>query len=67
MSTPEWSRWATRMIPLRTSPRSVSQARAGHVETISAFDTPAYTGEKVPEDLLPLLVSPEWVEERKLR
>jgi hypothetical protein len=38
-----------------------------HVETISAFDTPAYTGEKVPEDLLPLLVSPEWVEERKLR
>ena len=38
-----------------------------HVETISAFDTPAYTGEKVPEELLPLLVSPEWVEERKLR
>jgi hypothetical protein len=38
-----------------------------HVETISAFDTPAYTGEKVPDDLLPLLVSPEWVEERKLR
>jgi hypothetical protein len=38
-----------------------------HVETISAFDTPAYTGEKVLEDLLPLLVSPEWVEERKLR
>jgi hypothetical protein len=28
---------------------------------------PAYTGEKVPEDLLPLLVSPEWVEERKIR
>jgi hypothetical protein len=38
-----------------------------HVETISAFDTPAYTGERVPEELLPLLVSPEWVEERKLR
>jgi hypothetical protein len=38
-----------------------------HVETISAFDTPAYTGEKVLEELLPLLVSPEWVEERKLR
>ena len=36
-----------------------------HVETISAFDTPAYTREKVPEELLPLLVSP--VEERKLR
>jgi hypothetical protein len=29
-----------------------------HVETISAFDTPAYTGEKVPGELLPLLVSP---------
>jgi hypothetical protein len=38
-----------------------------HVITVSAFDTPAYTGEKVPEELLPLLVSPEWVEERKLR
>ena len=38
-----------------------------HVETINAFDTPAYTGETVPEELLPLLVSPEWVEERKLR
>jgi hypothetical protein len=37
------------------------------VKRISAFDTPAYTGEKVPEDLLPLLVSPEWVEERKVR
>jgi hypothetical protein len=22
--------------------------------------TPAYTGEKVPQELLPLLVSPEW-------
>jgi hypothetical protein len=38
-----------------------------HVETISAFDTPAYTGEKVPDELLPLLVSPQWVEERKRR
>lgn len=37
------------------------------VKGISAFDTPAYTGEKVPEELLALLVSPEWVEERKLR
>jgi hypothetical protein len=36
-----------------------------NVETISAFDAPAYTGGKVPEDLLPLLVSPEWVEEFK--
>jgi hypothetical protein len=38
-----------------------------HVITVSDFDTPAYTGEDVPEDLLPLLVSPEWVEERKIR
>jgi hypothetical protein len=38
-----------------------------HVITVSAFDTPAYTGEKVPEELLPLLVSPEWAEERKIR
>jgi hypothetical protein len=38
-----------------------------HVITVSAFDTPAYTGERVPEELLPLLVSPEWVEERKVR
>jgi hypothetical protein len=28
---------------------------------------PAYTGEKVPDELLPLLVSPEWVEEHKRR
>jgi hypothetical protein len=34
-------------------------------KTISAVDTPAYTREKVPEELLPLLVPPEWVEERK--
>jgi hypothetical protein len=37
------------------------------VKRISAFDTHAYTGEKVPEDQLALLVSPEWVEERKIR
>jgi hypothetical protein len=34
---------------------------------ISAFDTPAYTGEEVPEDLLIDLVSAEWVDERKKR
>jgi hypothetical protein len=33
-----------------------------HVITVSAFDTPADTGEKVPAELLPRLVSPEWVE-----
>src|SRR5215218_7234643 len=37
------------------------------VKRISAFDTPAYTGEEVPEELLPRLVSPEWVDERKKR
>jgi hypothetical protein len=41
----------------------------GHISrrSVSAFDTPAYTGEEVPKELLPLLVSPEWVEERKVR
>jgi hypothetical protein len=29
-----------------------------HVETISAFDTPAYTGEEVPAELLPHRQSP---------
>lgn len=33
-----------------------------HVETISAFDTPAYTGEKVPEELLPM-----WIEAAQKR
>jgi len=32
---------------------------------ISAFDTPAFTGEAVPQRLLDVLVSKEWVEERK--
>lgn len=34
---------------------------------ISAFDTPNFTGEEVPEYLSELLISPEWVEERKKR
>lgn len=38
-----------------------------NVQKISAFDTPAYTGEDVSEELLEVLVSPEWVEERKER
>lgn len=38
-----------------------------NVIQISAFDTPAYTGEQVPEYLPDLLVSKEWVEERKER
>lgn len=36
-----------------------------HKTFISAFDTPAYTGEQVPPFLLDALVSREWVEERK--
>lgn len=35
--------------------------------TVSAFDTPAFTDEEVPEELHQVLVSPEWVEERKRR
>jgi hypothetical protein len=38
-----------------------------HVITISAFDTRAWTGEQVPEALMPLLIDPVWVEERKKR
>lgn len=34
---------------------------------ISAFDTPGFTDEEVPEELYDYLVSPEWVEERKKR
>lgn len=32
---------------------------------ISAFDTPNFTGEKVPEDVQHVLVGPVWVEEKK--
>jgi len=38
-----------------------------HVIKISAFDTPAFTGEEVPDFLYDLLVSREWVDERKKR
>jgi hypothetical protein len=38
-----------------------------NVISISAFDTPAFTDEEVPEDLYDLLVSQQWVEERKKR
>jgi hypothetical protein len=37
------------------------------VQQISAFDTPAYTSEEVPVDVLENLVAPEWVAERKQR
>jgi hypothetical protein len=46
----------------------VCQPGSGWVRhRISAFDTPAFTGEKVPDELLELLVSRDWVEERKRR
>lgn len=38
-----------------------------HVITVSAFDTPNFTGEDIPQDLRELLINPEWVEQRKLR
>jgi hypothetical protein len=38
-----------------------------NVIQIGAWDTPAFTGEEVPDTLLDLLISPEWVEERKKR
>lgn len=33
--------------------------------TISAFDTPNFTGEQVPDELKPLLIQPSWVERQK--
>lgn len=33
--------------------------------TISAFDTPNFTGERVPPDVAEKLVTPSWVEERR--
>jgi hypothetical protein len=38
-----------------------------NVIQIGAQDTPAFTGEVVPDQLLEYLISPEWVEERKKR
>lgn len=38
-----------------------------NVIAISAFDTPNFTDEEVPETLRPLLVSRTWVEERRAR
>lgn len=37
------------------------------VVPISAFDTPAFTGEAVPPELAALLVSQQWVDERRTR
>jgi hypothetical protein len=38
-----------------------------NVIQISAFDTPNFTDEPVPDSLRPLLLSPEWVEDKQLR
>lgn len=37
------------------------------VVSVSAFDTPNFTGESVPADLSALLISPEWVEDKRRR
>jgi hypothetical protein len=45
----------------------ICKPRSGwNVVTVSAFDTPAYTGEEVPEDLL-LLILPKWIEATQKR
>lgn len=48
-------------------PASVGGAAAEeyHIIHISSFDTPNFTGEKVPEEVSKSLVSVRWVEERK--
>lgn len=33
---------------------------------VSAFDTPNFSGERIPEDLKPLLIQPSWVERQKV-
>lgn len=38
-----------------------------HVITISALGSPNFTAEKIPEAVRPLLVAPEWVEDKKVR
>lgn len=55
-----------------TDPQSrfaeVCQPGSGwHVERVPAAATPAFTGEKVPPNLLDVLVSRRWVEERRQR
>lgn len=45
---------------------TVTELPTWHVKTISCFDTPAYTGEQVPDIALRSLVSPRWVEEKRI-
>jgi hypothetical protein len=37
-----------------------------HKIKISAFDTPNFTNEEIPEELKPLLIQPAWVERQKI-
>ncbi|GAA0719973.1 hypothetical protein Drose_06265 [Dactylosporangium roseum] len=38
-----------------------------NVITVSAFDTPNFTGEDIPDSLRPLMLSPDWVEDKRRR
>src|SRR5215211_6056754 len=61
-STLVWSQSGTPMIPPPTSPRSANQAPVGMWRRSARSTRPHTPGERVPDDLLPWLVSPEWVE-----
>jgi hypothetical protein len=53
--------------PLSYFAKCFKPASGFHTITITAFDTPAYTGEPVSSDLANRLTSRIWVEERKKR
>ena len=47
---------------------AVCQPGSGwNVIRVSAFDTPNFTGETVPYTLAPLLISPDWVDDKRRR
>jgi hypothetical protein len=51
-------------VPETAFERTHAPTSRWHSLKISAFDTPAFTGEEVPQALLTDLVSPEWVKAR---
>jgi hypothetical protein len=53
--------------PLTEFYRICEPGSGWHVITVSAFDTPNFTGEDVPQALKDLLIHPDWVEQRKRR
>src|SRR5262245_14817885 len=53
--------------PISYFARAFRPGSGFHNVTITAFDTPAYTGEKVSQALLDKLTSRMWVEERRKR